>query len=112
MQVVIDKSYLQGAWAGNLRGLCVKHTVLFTETLLYELLTTSEEAIQRACFDKFPEMDGDIVLIPRTGPLFRYEIEHERAATPLTDHRVQATFAGLVSGVFGRSEDQQRALEG
>ena len=109
MQVVIDKSYLQGASESTFRNLCVEHTVLFTETLLYELLTTENKAVQRACFDKFAEKDGSMVLIPRTGPLFRYEIEHNRAATPLTEHRVQATVESLVSGVFGHSEDQQRA---
>jgi len=110
MQVVIDKSYLQGAAAGALRNLCAEHTVLFTETLLYELLTTEEEAVRRACFSKFPEMDDNVVLIPRTGPLFRYEIEHHHPASPLTDHRVHATFRDLVNGVSRESPEQQTAL--
>jgi hypothetical protein len=79
MQIVIDKSYLQGASLSILRGLCVEHSVLFTETMLYELLTTSKEAVRRACLDKLSEIGANIILIPCTGPLFRYEIEHERA---------------------------------
>ncbi|MFQ5853771.1 MAG: hypothetical protein ACE5JU_24695 [Candidatus Binatia bacterium] len=110
MQVVIDKSYLQGASADKLRNLCAEHTVLFIETLLYELLTTEEEAVRRACFAKFPELNDNVVLIPRTGPLFRHEIEHQRPASPLTDHGVQATFQDLVTGVFSRPLDQQPAL--
>lgn len=107
MQVVIDKSYLQGVSAGALQNLCAEHTVLFTETLLYELLTTENEAVQRACFAKFPEMNANVVLIPRTGPLFRHEMEHQRSASPLTDHRVQATFEDLVTGVLSRPLDQR-----
>lgn len=110
MQVVIDKSFLQGASADRLRGLCAEHTVLFIETLLYELLTTEEEAVRRACFAKLPERSDTVVLIPRTGPLFRHEMEHQRPASPLTDHRVQAAFQSLVTGVFSRPLDEQPAL--
>lgn len=110
MQVVIDKDYLQGASTAKLRGLCAEHTVLFIETLLYELLTTEKEAVLRACFAKFPETNDNVVLIPRTGPVFRYEIEHQRPAAQLTDHRVQATFQSLVAGVFSRPLDEQPAL--
>lgn len=110
MQVVIDKSYLQATATGALRNLCAGHTVLFTETLLYELLTTEEEAVRRACFAKFPEMDDNVVLIPRTGPLLRHEVEHQQPASPLTDHRVPATLQGLVTGVFSRTADQQATL--
>lgn len=110
MQVVIDKSYLQGASAENIQGLCAEHTVLFLEALLYELLTTEEEPVRRACFAKLREPTDNVVLIPRTGPLFRHEIEHQRPASPLTDHRVQATFQSLVTGVSSRPLDEQPAL--
>jgi hypothetical protein len=110
MQIVIDKSYLQGASRAALRGLCAEHTVLFIEALLYELLTTEDEDVQRACFAKFPKNDDSVVLIPRTGPLFRYEMEHKRPALPLTNHRVQATLQSLVTGVFSRPLDEQASL--
>jgi len=110
MQVVIDKSYLQGASADELQDLCAKHTVLFIETLLYEILTTEEEPVRRACFAKLGDMTDNVVLIPRTGPLFQHEIEHQQPASPLTNHRVQATFQSLVTGVFSRPLDEQPAL--
>jgi len=110
MEVVIDKSYLQGTSRDVLRDLCAKHTVLFIEALLYELLTTEEEAVQKACFDKFPQTSDNVVLIPGTGPLFQYEIKHQRPASPLTDFRDQATFQDLVREAYDRPLDQQPAL--
>jgi hypothetical protein len=110
MHIVIDKSYLQASSRTALRGLCADHTVFFIEALLYELLTTEEEAVQKMCFAKLPETSDNVVLIPGTGPLFRYEIEHQRPASPLTDHQVQATFQDLVSSVSDRPLDEQPAL--
>lgn len=110
MDVVIDKSYLQGAPADKLRALCCEHTALFTETLLYEVLTTDEDTVRAACFEKLLRTNRAVVLIPCTGPLFRYEIERQRPAWPLTDHRIDATFESLVAGVFSRPLDEQPAL--
>jgi hypothetical protein len=110
MDVVIDKSYLQAASADNLRTLCGEHTALFIETLLYELLMTVEDAVRTACFAKLSKINEAVVLIPCTGPLFRYEMDQLRPAWPLADHRVDATFESLVTGVFSRPLDQQPAL--
>ena len=98
MQVVIDKSYLQGTSSETIRRLCGEHTVLFIETLLYELLTSEKEAERTACLAKFPETAGDVVvLIPRVGPLFRYEMQQQRPASPLIDHREEGTLEALVA---------------
>lgn len=111
MLVVIDKSYLQGTSTEKVRSLCGEHTVLFIEALLYELLTSENEAVRTACLAKFPENAGDaIVLIPRVGPLFRYEMQHQRPASPLIDHRVDATLEALVAGVSSRPLDEQGTL--
>jgi hypothetical protein len=110
MDVVIDKSYLQAAPADKLRTLCGEHTALFTETLLYELLTTDKDTVRTACFKKFSKISAAVVLIPCTGPLFRYEIEQLRPSWPLAAHRVDATFASLVAGVFSRPLNEQPAL--
>lgn len=91
MEIVIDKSYLQGAPGEEVRRLCEENTVLFTETLLYEMLTTDESS-RRKCFAKLPQRDDPVLLMPRTGPLFRYEIEKQRAASPIVDHRVAFSF--------------------
>ncbi len=112
MRVVIDKSYLQGASPDKFRRLCAEHTVLFIETLLYELLTTEVATIQRTCFDKLSEGNDNVVLVPCTGPLIRHEIEHQRPASPLTDHRLQITFQSLVTGVFSRPLEEHPAVAG
>lgn len=110
MQIVIDKSFLQGASADTVRRLCGEHTVLFIETLLYELLTTESEAVRTTCFAKLRGSDTSTVLIPRVGPLFRYEMKHLRPASPLSDHRTDATFESLVNGVFSRSLEDDPTL--
>ena len=112
MQIVIDKSYLQGVSSEIVHRLCEEHTVLFLETLLYELLTATESE-RNLCFGKFPETDNPVMLIPRPGPLLRYENKHLRAASPLIDHRIPVTFRfnpQLVSGCFQHAPNEQTAL--
>jgi len=112
VEIVIDKSYLQGSSAEVIGGLCETQTVLFTETLFYELLTTDESA-RKACFAKFPASENPVVLIPHAGQLFRYEIEHRRAASPLIHHRLPWEFrfnAELASGVFYHPPNEEEAL--
>ncbi len=112
MQIVIDKSYLQGASTDTVHRLCDEHTVLFIETLLYELLTTAESA-RNACFAKFPPMDSPVTLIPRAGPLIRYENKHLRAALPLIEHRIPVTFRfniRIASGTFLHAANEKKAI--
>ncbi len=112
MEIVIDKSYLQGATTECVRSLCEEHNVLFTEALLYELLTT-KESVRNACFAKFPEKENPVTLIPRAGPLLRYENKHLRAASPLIDHRVKARFRfnpRLATGTFQHAPSEETAL--
>ncbi len=112
MEIVIDKSYLHGASTETVRRLCEEHNVLFTEALFYELLTT--EASERdACFAKFPEKENPVTLIPRAGPVLRYENKHLRAASPLIDHRIKVDFrfnSGFTTGTFQHSPDEETAL--
>lgn len=113
MQIVIDKSYLQGAPTETVQRLCHEHTVLFTETLLYELLTTDESEKRNACFAKLSVKDTPVTLIPRPGPLLRYENEHRRAASPLIEHRVADTIRfnqEFASGTFQHPPNERTAL--
>lgn len=112
MQIVIDKSYLQGAATETIRRLCEEHTVLFTESLLYEILTATEP-VRRACFAKLPARKNPIVLIPCVGPLLRYEIEHRQAASPLIDYRLPFTFEfnpRLSTGTFRHPPNEEETL--
>jgi hypothetical protein len=112
VEIVIDKSYLQGAATKTVRRLCEEHAVLFTETLFYELLTTDEPK-REACFAKLPAKDNPVTLIPGAGPLFRYEIEHRRPASPVVDHCIPVTFRfnpRLTSRTFQHPADEEVAL--
>lgn len=112
MQIVIDKSYLQGVSTEKMCRLCEEHTVLFIETLLYELLTATESE-RNVCFAKFPAIDNPVTLIPRAGPLLRYENEHLRAASPLVDHRIEVDFRfnpEFAIGSFQHAPDEKTAL--
>ena len=112
MQIVIDKSYLQGVATETIRRLSKEHTVLFTETLLYELLTTTE-SIRRACFAKLPARENPVAMIPCVGLLLRYEIEHQQAASPLIEHRLPFTFEfnpQLSTGIFCHPPNEEKTL--
>lgn len=112
MEIVIDKSYLQGAATDEVRCLCEEYIVLFAETLLYELLTT-DEPTRDACFAKLPAKDNPVVLIPRAAPLFRHEIERRRPASPVVDHRIAVPFRfnpRLTRRTFRHPPDEEAAL--
>ncbi len=110
MQLVIDKSYLQGTSAENLQAHVSHHTILFPESLLYELLTTEREAVRRTCLTKLTHINGSIKLLPSTGPLFQHEIVHQQPAYPVIDHTLPITFQDLVAGVASCPLDEQLAL--
>ncbi|MCI5197119.1 MAG: hypothetical protein D3919_13020 [Candidatus Electrothrix sp. AW5] len=85
MNIVIDKSFLDGASPNRVRRLCEENTVLFSESLFFELITTTEESKKR-CFAKLPEGINPLKLIPNVGKLLRYEIENQRRCIPLLKH--------------------------
>ena len=58
--IVIDKSYLQGTKAAQIRQLALDHRLLMSYALFYELLTTKPEC-RCQCFSKFPNDNNPIV---------------------------------------------------
>lgn len=110
MQFVIDKSYLQSTSAENLRTHASHHTILFAESLLYELLTTERETVRRTCLAKLTQVNCSIKLLPSTGPLFQHEIAHQQPAYPVIDHTLPVTFQDLVTGLASCPLDEQPAL--
>jgi hypothetical protein len=105
--VVLDKSYLQGATSHEVRSLCEDNVVLMIETLFYELLTADEE--ERAwCFRKLPG-ENPVALLPRPGPLIRYEIANGKAAHPLTEHTLKIPFTFNLDASLD-DEEQRRHL--
>lgn len=109
MDIVIDKSYLQGARKPQVEFLCRNHRVLMIETLFYELVTTTDESRMR-CFSKIPDIENPLVIIPSIGNLLMYENENKQSCLPLrrrntiTDYRFNAQ---LATGEFQFTDEQK-----
>jgi len=89
--VVLDKSFLDGAPTASVQSLCDNYSVLLTEELFYELITTRRES-RRRCFAKFPDRTDPVCLIPSVGFLLTFEREHHAASTPVAQHRIEEAF--------------------
>lgn len=77
--IVIDKSYLQGTNAAQIRRLALDHRFLMSDALLYELLTTEPE-YRCHCFNKFPGGPNPVDLINHIGTLMKMEIDTHKAS--------------------------------
>lgn len=111
-EVVLDKSYLQGATTAEVRDLCDQRAVFMIEALLYELLTTDDKAM-RDCFAKLPSRDNPLELIPNVGALLRYEISNQTPCIPMRNRRVNHTFCfnpGMATGEFRFTGEQRATL--
>ncbi len=81
--VVIDKSFLQGIRAPRIRELVDSRTLLMSEELFYELITSSPE-IRIGCFGKFPPEPNPVLLVSHIGTLVKKEIETKKpSGSPL-----------------------------
>lgn len=87
MEVILDKSYLDGASTASIRSLCEHFHVLMSDELLFELLIT-EVPSQKRCFAKLPEGENPIDLIPNVGVLLRFDLDHQRECAPLIQHQI------------------------
>jgi hypothetical protein len=87
MEVVIDKSFVRASSEQELANLCANHVVLFTDSLLYEVLDNVRDRDQ--CFAKLPNGNDNFIFMQGVGPLIEYERKHGRPATPLSAHRMQ-----------------------
>ena len=88
MDVVLDKSYLDGASARDVHELCRRHRVLMSDALFYELVTTDVNSRER-CFAKIPLGTNSPTLVENVGALLRYENEHRRPCLPINQHRIK-----------------------
>lgn len=80
--IVIDKCFLQGSSATQVYEMALRHRLLVSDALFYELLTTDGPTLTR-CFRKFPRTNSPVDLISHIGTLMRYEINnHEPAGKP------------------------------
>ena len=74
MDVVIDKSFLQGAPKDILQSLFKNQRVLMTHGNFYELLTTS--SVERAhCFKRIPAVKNAVKRVEPMGSILRWEVK-------------------------------------
>jgi len=79
--VVIDKSFLQGAPKDTLQLIFENHRVLMCAVNFYELLTT--DAAERAkCFNRIPAIENPVALVEPSDFLWQWEVENQQ---PLVD---------------------------
>lgn len=108
--LVVDKSYRQGATRQELKNLCGRFTVLMTEALFGEILTSTPEK-KTACFAKLPAGTDPVILVPSLSGLMRWEVEHKCSCSPVERHGLQdqlCFYPGLADGSFTPTELQQR----
>ena len=112
MDIVLDKSYLQGAPRNELESIFCDHRVLMPEMLLHELLTTDPK-VRAQCFSRLPKKENPLVLIPNPGPLMRWEVENNRALTNIDDVTIDIRYQfnkNLVNVDFEMGNDQEEDL--
>ncbi len=113
MNVVIDKSFLQGGSKDRLQSLFENHRVLMTQALFYELLTT-EPAERARCFRRIPAIENPVVLVYNVGPILRWEVKYHRPLSNIGDMAIDECFQfnpGLLNEDFDMGEEQARHLE-
>lgn len=111
--LVLDKSYLDGAPTAAIRTLCATQTVLCSETLFYELITTNLRS-QVRCFSKFPEEAGSFALLPNVGTLLRFEMEQKAPCGPIENHILSGTYnfnEKLRQGTYQPSPEVQKTID-
>lgn len=74
--IVLDKNFLQGKSAREIRELADSHQLLMTDNLFYELLSTDKPKVRAACFAKLGDGENPVLLIGHTGMHLRYEMAH------------------------------------
>lgn len=90
-ELVVDKSFLDGAPGTQVRDVFACYNAIIIETLFYELMTTGVKS-QVRCFSKMPECPSSFALIPNVGTLLRYELEERKPCLPLHDRRIDGAY--------------------
>jgi len=113
INIVVDKSFLQGASGAHIRDLAGNHRILMSDALLYELLTTRPEA-RAQCFAKFPEVQNPVDLINHVGVLMRREIETGKPSGKPSLHKEEIRFifnSALLEPEYRPPADAQEAID-
>ena len=111
--VVIDKSFLQGASRDQLRSLFERHRVLMTEKLFYELLTTCP-AVRARCFKRIFQIGTPMIPVQNVTAILRWEVKNQRSLTSIDNVVEDKRFRfnpGLADKDFKFGEKDVRAIE-
>ena len=111
--VVIDKSFLQGASKETLQLLFNIHRVLMCAVNFYELLTT--KPFERArCFQRLPKGENPVALVESLDFIWQWEVENKRPLLDIQHAIIQGTYhfnSRLINENFRMNEDQIKHLE-
>lgn len=112
MQVVLDKSYLQGSSKHEIHRICSHYQLIMPEVLFLEILTTKEESMVK-CFKKFPQIENPVALVPNVGTLVRYETEKNEPCSPIEKQFLKIRYVfnkRLAENKFVFTDQQKDAL--
>ena len=112
-EIILDKSYLQGAPATSIHDLCRSFRVIMPGALFFELMTTPKLDERRRCFAKLPDVMNPVEIVEHVGMLLRFESRKRKPSTPLYERRHRMLFkfnAKLASGTFQPTADQLRGI--
>jgi len=112
MNIVLDKSYLQGAGREEIHELCRLHSVIMPESLFFELLT-AEPDVRARCFSKLPAVDNPVILAPHSGTILRHEINNGAPCRDIMKIAINIPYKfneELIGPNFKISDEQQRSI--
>jgi len=110
--IVLDKSYLEGAPASSIRELCAQWRVIMPGALFFEHLTTQDPIGQRS-FARLPQTTNPVAMVEHVGLLLRFEKNRKRPAIPLYERRRYITYRfseKLGQGTFTPTRGQQAGI--
>lgn len=90
--ILLDKDFLQGSKADDIRRLAGSHQLLMSDVLFYELISSTEPGRSR-CFAKLPKTLNPVTLVEHVGGLLKSEIVTRRACGKPSDHSLDIRFS-------------------
>jgi len=83
MNIIIDKCFLFGTSPKSISELLSKHRLMMPESLFLEILTSDDENHIKKCFEKFPQKENPVDLLPSPGNLMYFEKTNHKPCTPI-----------------------------
>jgi len=113
MNVVLDKSYLQGSSKNDIHHMCSQYQLIMPEVLIFEILTTESDNMVK-CFQKFPQVENPVAIVPNVGSLIRHETENYRPCSPIETQFITERYVfneDLAKNQFVFTKQQKETLE-